>query len=116
MPRFAILEHDYPHRHWDLLLEAADQLRSWRLAAEPRAGTTTRADAIASHRLLYLDYEGPIAGARGSVTRWDGGCYTGNVNGEADVTVDLEGLRYRGTIALELIDGLEWLATFGSEA
>ncbi len=114
MPRYAILEHDFPHRHWDLLLEAAGQLRSWRLAEEPRAGSSMRADAIASHRLLYLDFEGPIAGDRGRVTRWDGGCYTGNVNGESNVTVNLEGLRYRGTVALELFNGLEWRATFRS--
>ncbi|HEY1860482.1 MAG TPA: DNA polymerase ligase N-terminal domain-containing protein [Gemmataceae bacterium] len=115
MPRYAILEHDFPYRHWDLLLEAADHLRSWRLAEEPRADASMRAEAIANHRLLYLDYEGPLSGDRGRVTRWDGGFYTGNVNRESNMTVILEGLRFRGTVALEWINGLEWRATFRSQ-
>jgi hypothetical protein len=112
MPRYAILEHDYPQRHWDFLLETANQLRSWRLAEKPQGERAVRAEAIANHRLLYLDYEGPISGERGRVTRWDGGFYTGDVNGESYVSVTLDGIRYHGTVTLELVDGREWRATF----
>ena len=35
MPRFVILEHDYPELHWDLMLETAGALRTWRLLRPP---------------------------------------------------------------------------------
>src|SRR5207248_11451375 len=60
MPRFAILEHDHPHRHWDLLLEAGPVLRSWRLSAPPGAADDLAAEPTPDHRPLYLDYEGPV--------------------------------------------------------
>jgi hypothetical protein len=35
MPRYVILEHDWPERHWDFMLEAGDGPRSWRPAVPP---------------------------------------------------------------------------------
>ena len=75
MPRFVILEHDHPRLHWDLMLEAGDVLRTWRLAEIPRPGVTIRAESLGDHRKLYLDYEGPVVGNRGQVKRWDAGTY-----------------------------------------
>src|SRR6476619_1195636 len=75
MPRFVILEHDWPTRHWDFLLEAGPELKAWRLLAEPRYETDIPAEPNADHRLLYLDYEGPVSGGRGTVTRWDAGTF-----------------------------------------
>lgn len=75
MPRFAILDHDWPTRHWDLLLEDGDALLSWRLHGEPRSGMTVPAERLADHRNLYLDYEGPVSGNRGTVMRWDAGTF-----------------------------------------
>jgi hypothetical protein len=108
MPRFVILEHDFPQRHWDFLLEVGDHLRSWRLSARPEAGGATRAEAIADHRLLYLDYEGAIGGGRGRVERWDSGYYTQIEFGESRVIVILEGRRCRGQAALDRTDAREW--------
>ncbi|CAN5184060.1 hypothetical protein BH11PLA2_BH11PLA2_29470 [soil metagenome] len=71
MPRFAVLLHDWPSPHYDLLLEADGVLKTWRLAEPPRDGV--RVEPISDHRLLYLDYEGAVSGNRGSVTRFDGG-------------------------------------------
>lgn len=73
MPRFVILEHDWPERHWDLLLEAGEVLRAWRLLAEPGPGRSVPAEPNFDHRSMYLDYEGPLTGGRGRVTRWDAG-------------------------------------------
>lgn len=74
MPRFVILEHDHPELHWDLMLETGDVLRTWRLAEPPTAiGQSIRAIPIADHRTMYLDYEGPVSGNRGTVNRWDAG-------------------------------------------
>jgi hypothetical protein len=108
MPRYVILEHDFPQRHWDFLLEAGDHLRSWRLSEQPEAGGAVRAEAIADHRLLYLDYEGAISGGRGRVERWDSGSYTQVEFGESRVIVFLRGQRCRGQAALERFDAHEW--------
>lgn len=75
MPRFVILEHDHPVRHWDLMLETGSILRTWRLAEPPRPGSVITAEATFDHRLHYLDYEGPVSGDRGTVTRWLAGTY-----------------------------------------
>lgn len=78
--RFVILRHECPESykpgvHWDLMLEEAESLRTWALAAEPVVGQTIVAEQLPDHRLTYLDYEGPISGNRGVVSRWDSGSY-----------------------------------------
>ncbi len=75
MPRFVILEHDYPHLHWDLMLEDGDVLRTWRLSAPPEPGVGVDAEPSFDHRLIYLDYEGPISDGRGNVKRHDKGTF-----------------------------------------
>jgi hypothetical protein len=75
MPRFVILTHDHPTLHWDLMLEMGATLRTWRLTAAPTPGCEMAAEPIPDHRPMYLDYEGPVSGNRGSVTRWDAGTF-----------------------------------------
>jgi len=101
MPRFSILEHDHPHRHWDLLLESGAVLRSWRLSAPPGAAADLTAEATPDHRLLYLDYEGPVSGGRGHVTRWDAGSFAWLEDGSDRVAVRLCGVRVRGVLVVE---------------
>ena len=60
VPRYVILEHDHPARHWDFMLESGDVLRTWRLAAPPRPGGAVAAEPSFDHRRAYLDYEGPV--------------------------------------------------------
>ena len=64
--RFTILEHDHPHLHWDLLLDAGDALRTWRLLSPPACLQWIAAEQLPDHRRLYLDYEGPVSGNRGT--------------------------------------------------
>jgi hypothetical protein len=75
MLRYAVLVHDFPSLHWDLFLEEKETLRSWRLLEEPQPGRVVRVEALPPHRKLYLDYEGPVSGDRGSVARQDAGTY-----------------------------------------
>jgi len=75
MPRYVILEHDWPSRHFDLMLEAGPVLRTWRLAARPEFGVSVAAEPIGDHRLEYLDYEGPVSAARGTVRRVETGTF-----------------------------------------
>lgn len=82
MPRFILLEHtdapdDPAGRHFDLLLEAGEACLTWRLAELPSAGDpAVAAEAIAPHRLAWLDHEaGEVSGGRGHARRVDGGPY-----------------------------------------
>ena len=101
MPRFAILEHDWPTLHWDFLLEAGPVLRAWRVLAEPAMGTHSPAEPNADHRLLYLDYEGPVSGNRGAVTRWDAGTFDWLVDTSDRIEITLHGTRLHGQMVIE---------------
>ena len=101
MPRFAILEHDWPTRHWDFLLEAGSVLRAWRLLEKPWMDRVVPAEANFDHRLLYLDFEGPLSGNRGSATRWDFGTFEWIENGSTRVVVELKGTKLHGEVELE---------------
>jgi len=104
MPRFVILTHDHPFPHWDLMLEQAGSLRTWRLLREPDAPGPIVAEPLPDHRLEYLDYEGPVSRNRGTVCRWDAGDYVfvneppGLPSGR--IVVRLTGERLHGTAAL----------------
>ncbi len=99
MPRFALLSHDWPAPHLDLLLEAGPVLRAWRLWGEPGAAPV-RAEPNADHRLLYLDYEGPVSGGRGAVARRDAGTFEWIEDGPGRVVVELRGAKLTGRFAL----------------
>jgi DNA polymerase Ligase (LigD) len=75
MPRFVILEHTWNGVHWDLMLEAGGQLRTWAIVAPIAFDVDLPARDLADHRLAYLDYEGPVSGNRGSVRRVERGEY-----------------------------------------
>lgn len=115
MPRFVILEHDHPLLHWDLMLESGTVLRTWRLAAPPCRGQAVAAVAVFDHRLLYLDYEGPVHGGRGRVVRWEHGTFTGQVGDKERIVVPLTGQRLRGVLRLEHAEGDAWRCEFHTE-
>jgi hypothetical protein len=98
MNRFVILAHDWPEPHFDLLLEAGAVLRAWRLRGEPGAAAVP-AEPNADHRTLYLDYEGPVSGDRGTVSRWDAGTFDWIVDGACAV-LEFHGTRLTGLFVL----------------
>jgi hypothetical protein len=112
MPRFVILEHDHPRLHWDFMLESGDVLRTWRLEEPPQPGKLVAAEASFDHRHLYLEYEGPVSGERGSVTRWDGGTFTWETDTPARVAVRLNGKRLGGRAVLERTASGDWSFTY----
>jgi hypothetical protein len=100
MPRFVLLYHDCPPgyarpSHWDLMLESEDGLETWALTQLPSrwhaahartlkifascaamsGGDVVTAEYLAKHRMAYLDYEGPLSGGRGTVTRVASGTF-----------------------------------------
>ena len=115
MPRYVILEHDHPALHWDFMLEAGDALRTWRLAECPQPGRVIPAEPVFDHRLVYLDYEGPVSGGRGSVSRWDFGSFTWLADTPEVVTVALAGSRCRGVATLRPTGRAEWVFSLTEE-
>lgn len=111
MPRYVILEHDYPVLHWDFMLETGDVLRTWRLAERPELGRTVRAEALIDHRRIYLEYEGTLSGNRGQVKRWDAGSFTWIVNEAERVAVHLQGGRFQTSAVLERSAEGSWQMT-----
>ena len=116
MPRFVILEHDWPTLHWDFLLEAGSVLRAWRLLGEPgpvsrpqarhqegepALGVEVSTEPNADHRLFYLDYEGPVSGGRGIVRRWDSGTFEWITDEPGRVVVELRGAKLVGRCVIE---------------
>ncbi|MDG1897908.1 MAG: DNA polymerase ligase N-terminal domain-containing protein [Fuerstiella sp.] len=67
--RFVILEHDHPFLHWDLLLQQGEVLAGWRLLSPVAIEAWIPSESLPDHRLMYLDYEGPVSNNRGMVTR-----------------------------------------------
>lgn len=98
--RFVILAHDHPQPHFDFMLETGSFLRTWRLDHWPTPNEVQEAIALSDHRLAYLEYEGPVSGQRGSVTRLDQGTYEILRQSESVLVVVLKGTRLQGQATL----------------
>jgi hypothetical protein len=101
MPRFVVLIHDFPELHWDFMLENEAALRTWRLSRQPLEPGPIDAEALADHRLAYLDYEGPVSGNRGTVRGFDRGEFTVVAESAGRIVIELCGAVLRGTAVLE---------------
>ena len=125
MPRFVVLIHqtppEYPRGdHWDFMLEAEGSLRTWALEVAPEPGIEIAAQELADHRLDYLEYEGPISGDRGSVSRWDAGAYEMIADDSAPTQachwrVRLHGQRLQGVALFTRLDGHRWTFSFAAD-
>jgi hypothetical protein len=120
MPRFALLEHDHPSPHLDLLFDAGEVLWAWRLEALPPESAAAEATRNFDHRLLYLDYEGPISGGRGEVRRLDGGDFGWVENSAERLVAEMRGRVLAGRLELTHVEGerwlLRWFGTSGEKA
>ena len=120
MPRYVILRHETPSSargqgHWDFMLETGGILRTWALAEEPKDQNEIAADQLADHRLAYLDYEGPISGDRGSVTKWDVGDYQLASESADELQISLKGQRLSGEVLLRRAEQPQrWRFTFST--
>jgi hypothetical protein len=119
--------------HFDLMLEANGVLRTWAIAGFPSSWGATAvrsgfaaanlpssvsenivAEQLPDHRLAYLDYEGPLNGDRGHVSRFDAGTLTTVSESADEWIVALSGQRIRGQLQLTRIaaDSPRWQLTF----
>jgi DNA polymerase Ligase (LigD) len=125
MPRFVLLYHECPPgydrpSHWDLMLEAGGSLRTWALLQLPRGWEAARsytvsiypacadvspvssvdAEPLGDHRRDYLEYEGPISGERGEITRVDAGNFETISESRQHWQIELYGELLSGTVTL----------------
>ena len=124
MPRYVILHHELPAgaaltggrtSHWDLMLEHDGVLRTWAIPVEPSSPLSCDAERLVDHRIQYLDYEGPITGNRGHVTRWDAGEYQVLTETEQQIEVELDGLRLSCHLAMRQKNSAHfWSVSFGT--
>jgi len=73
------------------MFEKGDLLRTWAVREIPPLGTWIDADLLPDHRAAYLDYEGPISGDRGTVSRWDDGTFEWLDETESEIEIALSG-------------------------
>lgn len=101
------------------MLECEDVLAVWSLVALPRSwatalgvegAATDEVDAtrLDDHRLAYLDYEGPVAGTRGTVRRCDGGHFRWLNDEGSLIEVKLGGAVMNECVRLSHDGGVQW--------
>jgi hypothetical protein len=103
MPRFTISHHTGAKDgdHYDLFLEEANALKSWRLDS-PSFQTPQAARQTKDHRGIYLDFEGELSGGRGTVKIWDTGTYLVDRWTEKHIRIALVGRQVRTRLRLDL--------------
>lgn len=117
MPRFVILRH-FPGRlsdrglHWDLMLEESESLRTWALESTPDVASEVPCRQLDAHRKIYLEYEGPVSGERGDVSRWDAGQFDWEKDEPDEIRVKLKGQSLRGELTLTANGDGYWTARF----
>lgn len=106
MRRFVILFHEMPPDasrpdHFDLMIEAETALWTWALPAWPEPGMWMDVAPLPDHRLAYLEYEGPISGNRGRVTRRDAGTCEVRHRDQQSTVIQVAGQHLRGTLRVQ---------------
>lgn len=115
--RFAVLRHVTPATdarpsHFDLLIENGDTLATWALSQPLSEAGRQTACQLPAHRLLYLDYEGPISNNRGEVRRVAGGKCSLLEQSEHRWRIRFDDESLEGELTLERQSADSWSACF----
>ena len=100
------------------MLESGEVLRTWALAAPLAVDEEIEAEALGDHRLVYLEFEGPISGDRGVVHRVAAGDYSVLEESPLRLVVSLAGDVVCGELTLERSteSSSHWRAELAGEA
>ncbi|MCA9254099.1 MAG: hypothetical protein KDA33_00615 [Phycisphaerales bacterium] len=110
--RFVVLFHCHPGEgdHFDLMIERGAALATWRVEA-PIEACSERGSLdcrrLDDHRAAYLEYEGPISGNRGVVSRHDAGEFEILEQSPGRLVIHFSGNRTRGGFVLEVVEGAD---------
>lgn len=109
---FVIQQHETVRGvHFDLMLEQPAALTTFQLPCPPGRlppGGDCEAVRLADHRKLYLSYEGPISGGRGTVRIVDRGRYAAETADPDRWTLRLAGEQAVGRFELRRLNGDRW--------
>ncbi|UCG47301.1 MAG: hypothetical protein JSU94_17635 [Phycisphaerales bacterium] len=111
--RFVIQRHARKGRpvHWDLMLETASLLRTYRLDLSPQQLMTSGrcvAVRIFDHSPKFLTYEGPVNQGRGTVEIADAGTYQLLDERPDRCRMLLQGGIAKGAFTLTLMEADRW--------
>ena len=102
--RYVIQRHERQGEevHWDLMLETAGFLETYRVNKPPEewGKGPIEAEKIFDHPLKFLTYEGPVNKGKGSVTIADSGRYEIASQNENHLTVYFAGEILKGEFEL----------------
>ena len=103
--------------HWDLMLQVADVLETYRLELPPerlqgQSGGSVTAVKIFDHPLKFLIYEGSVNKGKDSVQTADAGTYQLLNESEGYKELQLNGKVLKGKFTLIHTEGNKWELRF----
>jgi len=114
MPRCVILHHETPvdaavDSHLDFMLEANDELITWRWSEIPQANLVFVAPRLANHRMEYLTFEGKLSDNRGTVIRIDQGTFGPPVEStQQQFSILLQTTKLQGELVGQTLANEQW--------
>ncbi len=109
--KFVIQKHSKAGQvHWDLMLEAAQVLETYRLALPPEKlfKQITTAVRISDHSLKFLTYQGTVNKGTGTVEIAETGTYQLLSQNAGSRQLQLDGKILKGKFTLTRIDAENW--------
>jgi hypothetical protein len=114
MPCCVILYHQTPNdaavdSHLDFMLEANDELLTWRWDEIPLDNQVFVATRLANHRVEYLKLEGRLTGNRGIVTRIDQGTFEPSIeNTQQQFSILIQTTKLQGQLVAHAFTDKQW--------
>lgn len=114
MPCCVILYHETPNdaavdSHLDFMLEANDELLTWRWDEIPLDNQVFVATRLANHRVEYLTLEGRLSGNRGTVTRIDQGTFEPPIeNAQQQFSILIQTTKLQGELVAHAFADDQW--------
>ncbi len=110
--KFVIQEHSLGAEvHWDLMLEKAEILNTYRLDKRPGQllAEGANAEKIFDHPKKFLTYQGPVNKGAGRVEIVETGTYKITNNQNDRIGLSLDGRILKGNFTLTLVEGEQWI-------
>jgi len=114
MPCCVILYHETPDdaavdSHLDFMLQANDELLTWRWDTIPQDNQVFVASRLANHRIEYLTLEGQLSGNRGTVTRIDQGTFEPAIeSSQQQFSIFIQTTKFQGELVAEALSEERW--------
>lgn len=114
MPCCVILHHETPDdaavdSHLDFMLQANDELLTWRWDTIPQDIQIFVASRLANHRIDYLTLEGKLSDNRGTVTRIDQGTFEPAIeSSQQQFSIFIQTTKFQGELVAKAICEQRW--------